>query len=124
MVKSSCEGEMVGYHFDKWTHTWLVENFIAQSHNCPGFIGKVFLLTNSFLEPGCADYSYLDQGVDDLKQSLDFILTDSVHMLELDGIASSVSSGLLSFVVLFLIIIDCSLLLVLNFIYYGALLQL
>ena len=56
---------------------------------------------NHFLqEPGCKDYSFLDQAVSDFEQVLDSILTDSIKMPELDtslhkpdAITSSVSSG-------------------------------
>ena len=75
--------------------------------------------TNHFpLELWCEDYSILDQAVEDIEHGLDSILTGSNVRLELDTSAdepdvmpSSVSAGLLCSVV-FLIILDCNLLLV------------
>ena len=92
---------------------------MACSHIYPGFTGKVSSLTHFPLEPGCEDYAFLDQAVADFEQGLDSILTDSLETLELDtsleepdAITSSVSSGFLpAWLVPFLIILSCSLLL-------------
>ena len=57
-------------------------------------------LTHFLLEPGCEDYSFLEQAVPDFEQGLDSILTDSIETPELDtsldepdAITSSVFSG-------------------------------
>ena len=57
-------------------------------------------LTHFPLEPGCEDYTFLDQTVADFEQGLDSILTDLLETPELDTsldepnvITSSVSSG-------------------------------
>ena len=93
---------MIGYDIDELTYNSLVEHFVAESHIYPGFFSKVSSLTHFTLEPGHGDYSSLDQTVADFEKGLDFILTDSVESLELDasfevldGLPSSVSSGLL-----------------------------
>ena len=58
-------------------------------------------LTQFPLEPGCENYSFLDQAIADFEQGLDSILTDSIETLELDtsldepDVIPSVSSGLL-----------------------------
>ena len=104
-IKSGDSSVVIGYQVDEFTHTWSVEQFVANSHIYPGFTGKVSSLTHSPLEPGCEDYAFLDQAVADFKQGLDSILTDSLETLELDtsleepnAITSSVSSGFLCLV--------------------------
>ena len=69
------------------------------------FMGKVSSPIHFPLEPGCVDYSFLDQAVADFEQSLDSILTDSIKIPELDAsfeepdcVPSSVSSGILCMV--------------------------
>ena len=101
-VKPGDSGIMLGYQVDEFTHTWSAEQFVADSHIYPGFTGKVSSLTHFPLEPGCEDYSFLDQAVADFEQGLDSILTDSLKTPELDtsleepdAITSSVSSGFL-----------------------------
>ena len=85
--------------------TWSAEQFVAHSHIYPGFMGKVSSLTHFPLEPGCEDFSFLDQAVADFEQGLDSILTDSLETAELDtsldepdAITSLVSSGFLHLV--------------------------
>ena len=56
----------LGYQFDELTHTFLVGCFIAQSHIEPGFMGKMSTLTYFLLQPGCEDYSLLDQAIEDV----------------------------------------------------------
>ena len=41
-------------------------------------------LTHFLLKPGCEDYSFLDQTVDDFKNGHDSLLMDSVNTPELD----------------------------------------
>ena len=74
--------------------------FIPHIH--PVFTGKVSSLTHFPLEPGCEDYSFLDQAVAYFDQGLGSILTDSIKTPELDtslvepdAITSSASSGFL-----------------------------
>ena len=93
---------MIGYQVDEFTCTWSPEQFVGDSQIYPGFMVKVSSLIHFPLEPGCEDYSFLDQAVADFQQGLDSILTDSSETPELDtslgepdAIASSISSGFL-----------------------------
>ena len=101
-MKVDSYGVVIGYQVDEFTHTWLVECFVAWSHIYPGFTGKVSSLTLFSLESGCEDYSLLDQAVADFEQGLDSTLTDSIETLEMDisfeepdGVILLVSSGFL-----------------------------
>ena len=101
-IKPGDCGVVIGYQIDGFTGTWSAEQFVAHSHIYPGFTGKVSSLTHFPLEPGCEDYSFLDQAMTDFEQGLDTILTDSLETLELDtsldepdAITSPVSSGFL-----------------------------
>ena len=82
----------------------------------PGLMDKVLSLTHLPLELGYEDYSFLDQAIANFQKGFDSILTDSIETLEWDtsldepnAITSSVSSGFLCSV-LFLILLNCSLL--------------
>ena len=91
---------VIGYQVDESTHTWLVEDFIAQSCIYPSFTGKFSILTHFQLEPGCEDDSLLG-AVGDLEHGLVSVLTDSTPELdpspdEADAIPSSVCSGFLN----------------------------
>ena len=77
-IKPSDSDVVIGYPVDELTCTWSAEYFVACSHLYPGFTGKVSSLTH-FLEPGCEDYSFLDEVVADSEQGLDSILTDSIE---------------------------------------------
>ena len=101
-IKPGDSGVVIVYQVDEFTHTWFAEQFVDHSHIYPGLTGKVSSLTHFPLEPGCEDYSFLDQAMADFEQDLDSILTDSLETPELDtsldeshDIASSVSSGFL-----------------------------
>ena len=48
-------------------------------------MGNVCTLTHFPPEPGCEDYFFLDQAVEDFKYDLDSILTDSFDIPELDA---------------------------------------
>ena len=68
----------------------------------PGFTGKVSSLTHFPMEPGCEDYSFLDQAMADFEQGLDSILTNSLETPDLDAsldepdaVPTSVSPGFL-----------------------------
>ena len=96
---------VIRYQLDEFICTWSAERFVAHSHIYPGFTGKVSSLTHFALEPGCKDYSFLDQAVADFEQGLDSILTNSLETPVLDtsldkpdAITSSVSSGFLHLV--------------------------
>ena len=91
----------------------LPECFIAQSLIYPGFMGKVSTLTHFPLEPGCENYSFLDQAVEDLSMVWIQFSQDSVNkpkldafLDEADALASSVSSDFLHSE-LFIILLDC-----------------
>ena len=47
-------------------------------------MGKVYALTHFSLEPGCEDYCFLDQAVEDFEHGLDSILKDLTDTPELD----------------------------------------
>ena len=117
---------VIGYQVDEFTHTSSAEWFVACSHIYPWFIGKVTSLTHFPLEQDPEDYSFQDQAVADSEQGLDSILTDSIETPELDtfldepdSITSSVSSRFLCSV-LFLIPLNCSLLLALGLVNCSA----
>ena len=57
-VKPGDSSVVIGYEVDEFTHTWLREQFVAQSHKYPEFMGKVSVLTYFQLEPGCEHYSF------------------------------------------------------------------
>ena len=104
-IKTGDSGVVIGYHADEFTCTWSAEQFFACSHIYPEFTGKVSSLTHFSLEPGCVDYSFLDQALADFEQGLDSILTDSIKTPQLDtsldepdAITSSVSSWFLHLV--------------------------
>ena len=111
---------VIGYQVDGFTCTWSVEWFVACSHIYPGFTGKVSSLAHSPLEPGCEDYSFLDKVVADFEQGLDSILTYpsslrhqnwtylwmSLMLLHLQSLL-----GFSAWLVHFLILLNCSLLL-------------
>ena len=101
-IKPGDSGVVIEYWVDMFTHTWSTERFVANSHIYPGFTGKVSSLSHFPLEPGCEDYSFLDQTMADFEQGLDSILSDSLETPELDmssdepdAVTSSVSSGFL-----------------------------
>ena len=90
---------VIGYQVDEFTHAWSAESFVALSHISHGFMGKMSSLTHFPLEPGCEDYSFLDQALVDFEQGLVSVLTDSIETPQLDtsldepdAITSSVSS--------------------------------
>ena len=53
-----------------WSILLLSDTFIT-------FTGKISSLMHFLLEPGCEDYSFLDQAIVDFEQGLDSILTNS-----------------------------------------------
>ena len=125
-IKPDDSGVVIGYQVDGFTHAWSAEQFVVHSHIYARFTGKVSSLTLFPLEPGCEDYSFLDQVVADFEKGLDSILTDSIEMPELDtslddpdALKSSDSSGFLHSI-LFLILLNCNLLLALGLINCGA----
>ena len=60
-IKPGDSGVVIGYQVDEFTCTWSEEQFVAHSHIYLGFTGKVSSLTHFCLEPGCEDYSFLDE---------------------------------------------------------------
>ena len=83
-IKHCDSGMVIGYKVDEFTHTWSAQQFVSHSCIYPGFTGKVSSLTNLPLEPGCEDYSFLDEAVADIEHGLDSILTDSMETPELN----------------------------------------
>ena len=57
-IKPGDYGVVIGYHIDKFMYTWLAACFIAWLHIYPGFTGKVSKLTDFLLEAECEDYSF------------------------------------------------------------------
>ena len=57
-VKPGDSGIVIGYQIDEFTHTWSAEQVVAHFHIYPGFTGKVSSLTHFPLEPVCEDYSF------------------------------------------------------------------
>ena len=126
-IKPGDSGVVIGYQVDELTHTWSADQFVAHSHIYPGFTGKVSSLTHFPLEPGCEDYSFLDQAMTDFEQGLDSILTDSLETPELDTSLDEPMPlplqsllGFITWLVLFLIILNCSLLLAYDLVNCGA----
>ena len=66
-VKLCDSGVVIGYQVDEFSHTWSAENFVAQSDIYPYFTGKMSTLIHFPLEPGCEDYSFLDQELKTLR---------------------------------------------------------
>ena len=62
-VKPGDSSVVIGYQVDEFTCTWSPEQFVACSHIYPGFTGEVSSLTHFPLEPGCEDYTFLDQAL-------------------------------------------------------------
>ena len=83
-TKPDGSGEVIGYQVDEVTCTWSAEQFVTHSHIYPGFTGEVSSLSHFPLEPGCEDYSFLDQAVAYFEQGLDSILTNFLETPELD----------------------------------------
>ena len=73
-IKPGDFGVVIGYQIDEFNHTWSVECFIAFTLV---FMGSVSTLTHLGLEPGCEDYSFLDQAVKHFEHGLDSILMHS-----------------------------------------------
>ena len=126
-IKPGDSGVVIGYQVDEFTCTWSAEQFVDHSDFYLGFTGKVSSLTHFPLEVGCEDYAFFDQAIADFEEGLDSILTNSPETLELDTsldepdvITSSVSSGFSTWLVPFLIILNCSLPLALGIINCGA----
>ena len=68
-------------------------------------MGKMSALSHFTLVPGCEDYSFLDQAVEDFECDLDSVLTSTIDTPELDAslheadaVPPSVSSGFLHLV--------------------------
>ena len=83
-IKPGDSGVVIGYQVDEFNHTWSLGWFVAHSHIYPWFTGKVSSLPHFPMEPGCQDYSFLDQAVADLEHGIDSILTDMIKTPELD----------------------------------------
>ena len=93
---------VIGYQVDEFTCTWSAEWFVAYSYMYPGIMDKLSSLTHFPHEPGCEEYSFLDQAIWDFEEGFDSILTDSARTLGLntfldehDVITSSFSSAFL-----------------------------
>ena len=114
-IKPGDSGVVIGYQVDEFTHTWSAEQFVVHSHIYPWLTGKVPSLIHFPLEPGCEDYSFLDQAIANFEQGLDSFLTDSQNTtlprMSLMPLLLQSLLGFFTWFVLFLIILNCSLLL-------------
>ena len=61
-LKHGDSGVAIRYQVNEFTHTWLVEHYITQSHIYPGFISKVSTLTHFPLEPSFEDCYFFGPG--------------------------------------------------------------
>ena len=104
-IKAGDSGVVIGYQVDEFIHTWSVEHFVAHSHIQPGFTAKVSSLYHFPLEPGCEDYSFCIRLLPTLNKA--WILSSSIPL------RFHLQSLLVFFtqLVLFLIILNCRLLL-------------
>ena len=84
-IKPGDSSVLIGYQSDAFTCTWWMENFVAHSHIHPEFTAKMSTVTHFPLEPGCEEYSFLDQAVENAECGLDSIFTDSIITLELNA---------------------------------------
>ena len=125
-IKPGDSGLVIGYQVNEFTHTWSAAHFIAQSHISCFYLWGVN--ANHFpLEPGCEDYSFIDQAVKDLEHGLNSILrTLLTHWNKMHSLMRLVPFPFQSFwslytqLKLFLIILDCKSLLWSNLVNYGA----
>ena len=126
-IKPGDSGVVIGYQVDEFTCTWSAEQFVACFHIYPGFTGKVLSLTHFSLEPGCEDYAFLDQLL--LTLNRDWIPSSLIHSRHQNWILPWRSLMLLplqsllgfsTWLVPFLIILSCSLLLAFILINCGA----
>ena len=101
---------LIGYHVDKFTHTWL-RRLVVVSQIYISHKGKVVTLVHFPLGPGYEDYTFVDQAVEDVEHGLHAILTDSTDtsLNELDAFSSSVSPGFIFLDSTFLITLNHSL---------------
>ena len=114
-MKPADSDVVIGYQVDEFTHTLLAEDFIVQSQISPRFMGKVSSLAHFLLKLGCEDYTFFYQAVKEFEHGLNSILMDSVETQEInsftdepDAIISSISSGFLYLVSIFLITLNHS----------------
>ena len=125
-IEPGNSGMVIGYQVDESIHlvSWVLHR---NDHTDTQVHGQVSVLNQFPIEPGCEDYSFLDKCVKDIEHCLDSVLKDSVNTLELDAYLMMLMPCLFqslhvsyAWLVSFLIILDCSLLLVSNLIKYGA----
>ena len=93
---------VIGCQAAESTHSWLGEYYVAQSHICPEFTGKLPTLAQFQIERGYDNYLFLDQTGADFEEGLESFFLTCVKILELDASldkpdndTSSVSLGFL-----------------------------
>ena len=79
-IKFGDSSVVIGHQVDEFTHT-LSAVFCCQIIHLP-WVHKQSVNSHVPLEPGCEDYSFLDQAVADFEQGLDSILTYSVQSVK------------------------------------------
>ena len=126
-IKPGDSGVVIGYQVDEFTCTWSAEWFVAHSHIYPGFTGKVSSLTYFPLEPGCEDYAFWTRLLLTLNRA--WIPSSLIHLrhqnwtvpwMSLMSLHLQSLLGFSTWLVPFLIILSCSLLLALELINCGA----
>ena len=105
-------------------HTPGWQNTFAQFHIPPSFTGKASTLSYFPLLPGCEDYSFWGQAVDNISQDLDFCQNWMDSLIRLIPFLLQSLQAFCAWLVWFLIILDHSLLLASNLINYGTRLDL
>ena len=93
-IKPGDSGVVIGYQVYKLTCTCSVEWFGPQSQIYLCSTGDMSTLTHSPLEPGCEDYSFLDQAVEDFQHCLDSTFTNSANTSELVEFIYEADAGL------------------------------
>ena len=109
-IKPGNSGVVIGYQIGEFARTWSAEWFVAHSHIYLGFNGMVSSLTHFPWNWVVKIILFLDQAVADFENGLDSILTDSLPWMSLMPLHLHSLLGFFAWLVLFLIILNCSLL--------------
>ena len=126
-VKPGDYGVVIGYLVDEFTCTWSAEQFVAHSHIYPGFNGKVSSLSNFPLEQGVRIMPFWIRLLLTLnKVWIPSTLTHLIHWnwtlpwMSLMSLHLQSFLGFSAWLVPFLIILSCSLLLAFELVNYGC----
>ena len=126
-IKPGDSGVVIGYQVGEFTHTCSAEYLIAWSHVYPGFTDKVSILIHFLFKPDCEDYSFWNRQLNALSIVLILSLwAPLIHqnwmhpLIRLMQCLLHSLQGIYAWLVIFLIILDCSFLLASNLVNYGA----